>query len=179
VTPANASVQEPATQQFTAAGTFSDASTQDITKSVSWTSSDTSKATIQNSGLATVVAVGSVTITAASGGKTGTATLAISAATLTSVDISPLNPTIAANGTQQFFANGRYSDNSLHDVTQNATWTSSDASVATVQSAGQQNPGLATGVAAGTVTIAVAFNGQSDSTSLTVTSPPATAPRCL
>src|SRR5882762_6598484 len=85
VTPANASVQEPATQQFTAAGTFSDASTQDITKSVSWTSSDTSKATIQNSGLATVVAVGSVTITAASGGKTGTATLAISAATLTSV----------------------------------------------------------------------------------------------
>jgi hypothetical protein len=171
VTPANASVQEPATQQFSAAGAFSDASTQDITKSVSWTSSDTSKATIQNSGLATVVAAGSVTITAASGGKTGTATLAITAPTLTSVDVSPLNPTIAANGTQQFFANGRYSDNSLHDVTQNATWTSSDASVATVQSAGQQNPGLTMGVAAGTATITVAFDGQSGSTSLTVTSP--------
>ncbi len=171
VTPANASLQAPATQQFTATGAFSDTSTLDITKSVSWTSSDTSKATILNTGLATGVAAGLVTITATSAGQTGTATLTITAPTLTSVDISPLNPTIAANGTQQFFANGRYSDNSLQDVTQSATWTSSNASVATVQSAGQQNPGLATGVAAGTATITVAFNGMSGSTSLTVTSP--------
>ena len=171
VTPANASLQAPASQQFTATGAFSDASTKDITKSVSWTSSDTSKATIQNSGLATVVAAGSVTIAAASDGKTGTATLAITAPTLTSVDVSPLNPTIAANGTQQFFANARYSDNSLQDVTQNATWTSSDPNVATVQSTGQQNPGLAMGVAAGTATITAAFNGTSNSTSLTVTIP--------
>jgi hypothetical protein len=172
VTPANASIQTPATQQFTATGTFSDSSTEDITKSVSWTSSDASKATIQNSGLATGVAAGSATITAASAGKTGTATLTISAPpSLSSVDISPLNPTIAANGTQQFFANGRYSDNSVQDVTQSANWTSSNASVATVQSAGQQNPGLAMGVGAGTTTIIVAFNGESGSTSITVTSP--------
>jgi hypothetical protein len=172
VTPANVALQTTATQQFTATGSFSDSSTADITKSVNWTSSDTSKATIQNSGLATGVAAGSVTITAASAAKTGTATLTISPPpTLTSVDISPLNPTIAANGTQQFFANGRYSDNSLQDVTQSATWTSSNVSVATVQSAGQQNPGLAMGVGAGTATITVAFNGMSGSTSLTVTSP--------
>jgi hypothetical protein len=170
VTPANTSIKASATQQFTATGAFSDSSTEDMTKSVSWTSSDTSKATIQNSGLATGVAGGSVTITAVSAGKTGTATLTISAPpTLTSVDISPLNPTIAANGTQQFFANGEYSDNTLQDVTQNAIWTSSNASVATVETAGQMNPGLATGVGAGTATITVAFNGQSGSTSLTVT----------
>ena len=172
VAPASASIQTAATQQFTATGAFSDSSTKDITNSVNWTSSDTSKVTIQNSGLATAVAAGSVTITATSAGKTGSAALTISAPpTLTSVDISPLNPTIAANGTQQFFANGRYSDNSLQDVTQNATWTSSDSSVATVQSAGQLNPGLATGIGAGTATIAVAFNGQSGSTSITITSP--------
>jgi len=172
VTPANASLQASATQQFTATGVFSDSSTEDMTKSVSWASSDASKATIQNSGLAMGVAPGSVTITAASAGKTGTATLKISApATLASVHISPLNPTIAANGTQQFFANATYSDNTMRDVTQNATWTSSNASVATVQSAGQLNPGLATGAGAGTAAIIVAFNGQSGSTSLTVTSP--------
>jgi len=172
VTPANASLQASATQQFTATGVFSDSSTEDMTKSVSWASSDASKATIQNSGLATGVAPGSVTITAASAGKTGTATLKISApATLASVHISPLNPTIAANGTQQFFANATYSDNTMRDVTQNATWTSSNASVATVQSAGQLNPGLATGAGAGTAAIIVSFNGQSGSTSLTVTSP--------
>ena len=172
VTPANASIQASATQQFTATGVFSDSSTEDMTKSVSWTSSDAGKATIQSSGLATGVAGGSVTITAASAGKTGTAALAISAPpTLTSIDISPLNPTIAANGTQQFFANATYSDNSLQDATQNATWTSTNASVAAVQSAGQQNPGLAMGVGAGTATITVAFNGKSGSSSLTVTGP--------
>jgi hypothetical protein len=171
VTPANASLQAPATQQFTATGAFSDASTADITKSVNWASSDTSKATIQNSGLATVVAAGSVSITAASAGKTGTAMLTITAPTLTSVDISPLNPTIAANSAQQFFANGRYSDNSLQDITQSATWMSSNTSVATVQSAGQQNPGLAMGIGAGTATITVTFNGLSGSTSITVTRP--------
>jgi hypothetical protein len=41
--------------------------------------------------------------------------------------------------------------------------------VATIQTAGQLNPGLATGVGAGTATITVSFNGQSGSTSLTVT----------
>ena len=139
VTPTNALIQASATQQFTATGVFSDSSTEDMTKSVGWTSSNTSKATIQNSGLATGVAGGSVTITAASAGKTGTATLTISAPpTLTSVDISPLNPTIAANGTQQFFANASYSDNTLQDVTQNATWTTSNPSAVTIQSAGQR-----------------------------------------
>ena len=172
VTPATASIQAQATQQFTAMGAFSDASTRDLTKAVSWASSDTSKATIQSSGLATGVAGGSVTITAASLGMTGTATLAVSPPpTLTAVEISPLNPTIVANGTQQFFANGIFSDNSHQDVTQNATWTSSDVTVATVQSTSQQNPGLAMGVGAGTATITLAFNGMSASTSLTVTSP--------
>jgi Bacterial Ig-like domain (group 2) len=172
VTPVNASIQAPATQQFTATGAFSDSSTADITKSVSWTSSDASKATVQNSGLATGVTTGSVTITAASAGKTGAATLTITAPpTLTSLSISPLNPTIAANGTQQFFANATYSDNSVQDVTQNASWTSSNPNVATIQSTGQQNPGLAEGVGAGAATITVSFNGQSSSTLLTVTSP--------
>lgn len=172
VTPADASIQAQATQQFTATGAFSDASSEDITKSVSWTSSDTNKATIQNSGLATGVAGGSVTITAMSASKTATATLTISPPpTLTSVDISPLNPTIAVNGTQQFFASGKYSDNSLQDVTQNATWASLNPNVATIQSMGQQNPGLAVGVGAGTATITVSFNGKRGSTLLTVTSP--------
>lgn len=172
VTPASASIQAAATQQFTATGAFSDSSTKDITKSVSWASSDASKATIQNTGLATGVAGGSVTITAATSARTGTASLTISPQpTLTSVEISPLNPTIAANGTQQFFANGRYSDNSRQDVTQNATWTTSDPNVATVQGTSQQNPGLAMGVGAGVATITVVFDGQSTSTSLTVASP--------
>src|SRR5689334_1863129 len=51
VTPANASVTEGSQQQFTATGTFSDGSTQDLTKNVRWSSSDNSAVTIDSSGL--------------------------------------------------------------------------------------------------------------------------------
>src|SRR5712692_10552282 len=94
VTPTDALIVVGDTQQFTAIGTYSNASTKDITKSINWTSSDATKATIQSSGLANGIAVGSVTITGGLGGKRGVATLAISSPP-TSVSISPLDPTIA------------------------------------------------------------------------------------
>ena len=53
VTPANPTIPTGGTQQFTATGTYSDQSTQNITTQVTWSSSNTSVATISNSGLAT------------------------------------------------------------------------------------------------------------------------------
>jgi len=55
VTPANPSIAKSATQQFTATGTYSDGRTQNLTNSVSWTSSNTSVGTISNTGLASGV----------------------------------------------------------------------------------------------------------------------------
>jgi len=55
------------TQQFTATGTYSDDSTADITGSVTWSSTDTSVATIDASGLATPVAEGFTIINASLG----------------------------------------------------------------------------------------------------------------
>jgi hypothetical protein len=52
------------TQQFIATGTYSDASTSDITSQVTWASSEVGVATIDAAGLATGVAVGSTGITA-------------------------------------------------------------------------------------------------------------------
>ncbi|PIR24762.1 MAG: hypothetical protein COX62_05315 [Deltaproteobacteria bacterium CG_4_10_14_0_2_um_filter_43_8] len=46
ITPTSASVHIDETQQFTATGTFADDSTEDITSSVTWASSDTNVATI-------------------------------------------------------------------------------------------------------------------------------------
>ena len=58
VTPANPSITKGATQQFTATGTYSDSTTQNITASVTWTSGTPATATITPAGLATGVAVG-------------------------------------------------------------------------------------------------------------------------
>ena len=52
VTPANASIAVGATQQYTATGTYSDSSTQNITSSVTWSSSTPATATINATGLA-------------------------------------------------------------------------------------------------------------------------------
>ena len=66
------------TQQFKATGTYSDATTADITARVAWTSSDVTKATIGAAdGLATTVGAGTATITATSGTIHGAATLTV------------------------------------------------------------------------------------------------------
>jgi hypothetical protein len=81
VAPANPRVRVGANQQLTATGSFSDGSTQDITASVTWTSSADASATVSNaggsSGVVTAAAIGSATITAAFGPATGTTTLTI------------------------------------------------------------------------------------------------------
>jgi len=65
VTPPSPTIAVDTTQQFKATGTYSDNSTQDITTSVAWASSDMNFATIGTStGLASGVAVGTTQITA-------------------------------------------------------------------------------------------------------------------
>ncbi len=78
VTPAMASIAVAATQQFTATGTYSDGSTNDISSTATWSSSSSSTATINSAGLATAVALGTSTITASSSGVSGTAALTVS-----------------------------------------------------------------------------------------------------
>jgi len=82
VTPANASLATGATQQFTATGTYSDSSTQNLTSSVTWASTNTAVATITSAGLATGVATGSTTIRATSGSISGSTSLTVAASGL-------------------------------------------------------------------------------------------------
>jgi uncharacterized protein YjdB len=63
--------------QLTATGTFSDGSTFNLTGQVTWSSSNTSVATVNSSGLATAVGAGTVTITAQYGSTSATTTLAV------------------------------------------------------------------------------------------------------
>lgn len=69
VSPASATITFPGTQQFTATGQYSDGSTQDLTTTATWASSNTGVATIA-SGLATAVAMGSTNISASSNSVT-------------------------------------------------------------------------------------------------------------
>jgi hypothetical protein len=66
--------------------------------------------------------------------------------------------TLAIGNTLQFSALGAFNDGTFQDLTNSATWTSSDTAVATVNSSG-----LVTAVGNGTSMIAAAENGQSNS----------------
>ena len=91
VTPANASIAAGASQQFTATGTYSDGSTQNLTAQAAWSSSNPAAATVNaGSGLAAGVAAGSTTISASSGGLTGSTTLTVQAAPLVITTAAPL-----------------------------------------------------------------------------------------
>lgn len=75
LTPAVATINTGAFQQYTATGTYSNGSTAVITNAVVWSSSNVTVATIAPSGMASGVAVGSTTITAASGTASANAVL--------------------------------------------------------------------------------------------------------
>jgi hypothetical protein len=133
VTPATPTIALGNTHQFTATGTYSDGSTRVLTATAAWSSSNTLVATIASGGLATTVSAGSTTIGAASGTVTGSTNLTVTAAILSSITVTPTDPVLGYLGAiQQFRATGRYSDQSTRDLTNEVTWSSSDAAVATI-----------------------------------------------
>ena len=172
VTPADASIADGTTQQFTATGLYTDDSTQDLTTEVTWDSSDDEVATVSNAddskGLATAAGLGTTTVSATSGGVTGVTTLTVTDATLVSIAVTPADPSIADGTTQQFTATGLYTDDSTQDLTTQVTWSSFDEAVATVSNA-DDSKGLATAAGAGTTTVSATSGGVTGDTTLTVT----------
>src|SRR5262245_57800243 len=66
----------------------------------------------------------------------------VMAAVLQSITVMPVDPIIAKGTTEQFAATGTYSDQTTQDLTNQVTWASADAGVATISNAAG-SPGLA------------------------------------
>jgi phospholipase C/uncharacterized protein YjdB len=164
VAPSTASIAKGTTQQFTATGTYSDNSTQDLTSTANWSSSSTDIATVTSGGLAAGAGIGSATITATSGSITASATLTVGQPTLLSIAVTPANPSFALGTTLPVFATGTYSDGSTLDLTATATWTTTDSTIAVVNT-----PGVATSVAVGSTTVTATSGTITGSTTITVT----------
>ena len=179
VIPGSQSVASNQTTQFIAIGTTSSGATEDMTGQVAWASSSPQIATIgANTGLATAVSAGSVTITAifsdsGSGTSvTGTASLTVtggSSADFTALSLTPGSQSLSASGgTGQFLAIATVGSTGLQqNVTGNTsliTWTSSQPSVASIS-----NAGLATGISVGTTTITAILTNPGDNSVVTAT----------
>ena len=170
------------TVNLVATGVFADGSKQDVTSQATWTSSDPTIASVGDTattkGQVTGVAAGTVTVTAtiqtSTGPVSGTVQITVVAKKITSIGITPAQPILQKGVTQAFKATAVYDDNSTGDVTQQATWSTDDASVLSVVATGA-TAGLATAKAAGSTTITATVGAVSGQTSVRVTAPQLTS----
>jgi hypothetical protein len=105
-------------------------SNTDVTKSATWTTSDPAIATVSN-GIVTGTGIGSVTISAAFGGKSGSMTVFVGLSSY--ITISPAGP-FKLSGTPgvTFYATETFSDGSTVDVSGPAFWDSSSGGVISI-----------------------------------------------
>ncbi len=166
VSPPSASVVAGgATQQLTA--TVKDASSNVLTgRSITWSSSGITVATVNASGVVTGVSQGGpVTISATSEGKIGTAAITVTPAPVASITISPSPSTVNIGGMQSLNA-------TLRDANSNVltgrivAWSSDAPSVASINA----TTGVVTGLSVGSATITATSEGQSGRSTVTVAS---------
>lgn len=172
ISPPSPSIAIATTQKFNLTGVFSDGSIRNLTPFATWSSSNTSVATISNTlgnkGLATAVAAGVTTIAATVNGVSASTTLTVTGATLSSISVTPVNASIGRNTSLQYTATGIFSDGTSQDITQSVTWATGNSGIATISN-NEDSKGLATGVGAGTTTVTATLGALSNSTNLTVT----------
>ena len=133
---------------------------------VTWSSSNPVIATVSTTGLVTAQGIGSATISASSEGKTGTATITVSAIPVASVAVAPSSQTLLAGSRVQLTATARDSaGNPLSG--RSIIWTSANPAIALVSTAG-----LVTAVAPGQAVVTATSEGKSGSATITVLAAP-------
>jgi uncharacterized protein YjdB len=166
VTPANQVIAKGATLKFSALGTFSDKTEQALTDPVTWQTSQPDVATITSEGDVTGVAEGVVTVLATYQGVTGSASVTVGPPALISITVSPAQSSLPVGESERLTATGNLSDGTVQNLTQSATWSSSQLAIASVSTMGAA---LANGV--GTATITATSGSVTGSASLTVAPP--------
>lgn len=165
VNPASVSIMSGATLQLTA--TTSDASGNVLTgRAITWSSSNTLLAIVNAStGVVTGQAPGGpVTITATSEGKSGSASITVTPVPVASVSVTPASTTVGVGGIQALTATTRDANNNVLSG-RTVTWNSNAPSLASVNA----NTGVVMGISAGSATITATSEGQSGTSSVSVT----------
>jgi len=168
ISPISATIAAGLSQQYQLIATFSDSSNKNVTNLSHWQSDDTTVATINTSGLATSSVQGETVIHGNYQGMTAAATLIVTEANLTNLQITPQNPTEPQGTTGQFTAIAFYSDNTSHDVTQEVTWSSNDRDTVSIITSGVTG-GYASADQVGKTVISASLMSATASTNATVT----------
>ena len=153
--------------QLTATGSYSDGSSQDLSATVTWTSSAPSIATVDAAGKVTGLGVGSATFTATLGAITGTVNVTVSPATIVSISLNPLSVTLAAGQSQVFTAIATLTDGSTLDVTTSVHWSVTNPLLATISNT-LGTEGLLSSLTPGNSTVSASLGGVTGTANLFV-----------
>ena len=148
---------------------LSDQSHLDISDQVSWTSGDESIADIANNeSSVSTTGMGTTSITASFSGQNAILNVTVTNATLSQIDIFPINSSLPEGLTQVFSATGTYSDGSAQDISAQVTWLSDDVNIASIAN-NTGSEGFAQSLSNGSTNISATLENIEQSTSLTVT----------
>ncbi|MGH8444358.1 MAG: beta strand repeat-containing protein, partial [Solimonas sp.] len=180
------SIPKGARAQYSATGTYTDASTRDVTTEVTWASSDASVVTVVNAGPTAGevqgIKIGSASITASGGGVSDAVTVAVTNAVLTSIEISRASGSGGLQtpiGTQlPLKATGVYSDATTKDITTTVTWGSADTTIVEVSN-GDASKGVAIPKKTGTTQVIANLDAVNNAADFTVTAATLNAIRVL
>lgn len=162
VSPTPAALIVGATHQFTA--TVRTAAGAIVTdRTITWATSDTTKARVNGSGLVTPVANGSVQIVATAERVQGVATATVVTLPVASIAMTPSTANVQVGRTQQLTARLLSNTGAELPGQRTITWASSNTANATVDARG-----VVTAVRTGTATITATCEGQSASAQITV-----------
>ncbi|MEO7359995.1 MAG: Ig-like domain-containing protein, partial [Gemmatimonadaceae bacterium] len=137
-----------------------------VDKSVIWTSSDSSVATVSAEGVVTGMGVGPVRIAASVQGRSAVANLTVTARTVASILVNPPSPSILVGATLQL-SSVTLGESGDILAGRSVFWESSNPIVASID-----NFGLLTGLAAGVTTITATSETRSASVGVSVLSVP-------
>ncbi|MDX2469071.1 MAG: Ig-like domain-containing protein [SAR324 cluster bacterium] len=156
---------------YTATATLSNGKTQDVSELATWSSSDTTVASVSNTagsrGLVSPITAGTSTITADIYGTTGTDSLTISASGLQGLELTPTTHSLLLDFPVQVKATGIYPDNVTKDISHLVSWSRDITTDTTLSLASAPRKGIwALGTAAGTTVITATYGDYSATTTL-------------
>ena len=140
---------------------YSDGTSNNVSKEVTWIIGDTNVATAAfGDDFLTGTKEGRTTLTASKDGvNSNEVTVRVTAAVITAINVMPSSVKVAKGQTVQLMAEATFSDGSKSNLSKEVTWDSADNATATVSPAGEL-----TGVEIGSTTITASKDGVNSNT---------------
>jgi trimeric autotransporter adhesin len=167
LSPANPQLAKGTSMQFAASGMYDDGNQRALSGTPTWQTSQPAIAAVDAEGNVKAMSEGVAQISATYGGITGNTSITVGPPSLVSITISPNQFSLPLGESAQLSASGAYSDGTVQDLTQSATWSSSGPAIATVSAAGVV---VATGVGPATIN---ATSGNATGSAALAVNPPA------